>query len=135
MRVTEPWNPLGRYFVRDIVDDLFEEREMSTSASSESGSVGQQPSVCESSGHRWIDMTCVDCGATFPVDEPSQAGDNTNPPPADERLREALEEAEGQFKAIRANLKYGSRDRVEASIGLAEYAAEEAREALVRGGP
>ena len=49
---------------------------------------------------------------------------------ADERLREALEEAEGQFKAIRANLKYGSKDRVEASIGLAEYAAEELRKTL-----
>ena len=25
MRVTEPWDPLGRYFVMDIVDDLFDE--------------------------------------------------------------------------------------------------------------
>ena len=28
MKITEPWDPLGRYFVRDLVDDLFEERTM-----------------------------------------------------------------------------------------------------------
>ena len=50
--------------------------------------------------------------------------------PEIKRLREALEDAEGWFKAIRANLKYGSGGKVEASIGLAEFSAEEIRTAL-----
>lgn len=25
MKVSEPWDPLGRYFIKDLVDDLFDE--------------------------------------------------------------------------------------------------------------
>ena len=27
MRITEPWDPLGNYFVKDLVDDLFDESQ------------------------------------------------------------------------------------------------------------